>query len=238
MSSCLRFALRVAAMLLALAVALVLHGLWRAARAPSPWPRVLLGRIARIAGARARIVGAPLRRDVVFVANHLSWLDILLIAGATGSAFVAKAELKGVPLVGWLCTLNNTLFVARGDRMGVAAQVEQVGRALADGWAVTLFPEGTTGDGVTLLPFKAALFAALDPPPPGVRVQPIRVDYGGATRELAWAGDEPGRSHATRVLRRRGTFVATLRFLEPFAPGDAAGRKGIAAEARRRIEAS
>lgn len=234
----LRFTLRLAAMVLALLLALAGHGLWRLLRRRSPWPRWLLGRIARISGARARIVGAPLARDVVFVSNHLSWLDILLIAGATGSCFVAKAELRRAPLVGWLATLNHTLFVARGDRMGVAAQVEQVRGALRDGWAVTLFPEGTTGDGMALLPFKAALLAALDPPPPGARVQPIRIDYGDATRALAWVGAEPGQSHAARVLRRPGTFVATLRFLDPFAPADHPGRKAIAAEARRRIEAA
>ena len=222
-------------MIVTLLLALVLHGLWRLVRARSPWPRWLLGRIARIAGARAMVSGVPLRRDVVFVSNHLSWLDILLIAGATGSAFVAKAELASVPLVGWLCTLNHTLFVSRSDRMGVARQVATVRDALADGWAVTLFPEGTTGDGRTLLPFKAALFAALDPAPPRVRVQPIRITYGDATSELAWVGDEPGQHHAARVLRRRGTFTASLRFGEPFAPGEM-GRKAIAAEARARIE--
>lgn len=222
-------------MIVTLALALVLHGAWRLFRARSPWPRWLLGRIARIAGARAALIGEPLPRDVVFVSNHLSWLDILLIAGATGSAFVAKAELASVPLVGWLCTLNRTLFVRRGDRMGVGAQVASVRDALADGWAVTIFPEGTTGDGATLLPFKATLFAALDPPPPGARVQPIRIDYGAATRELAWVGAEPGQRHAARVLRRRGGFVATLRFGDPFAP-EGMGRKAIAAAAQARIE--
>ena len=225
-------------MALALLLALALHGAWRLVRARSPWPRWLLGAIARIAGARPAVTGRPLDRDVVFVANHLSWLDILLIAGATGSAFVAKSELRAVPLVGWLCTLNRTLFVSRGDRMGVERQVASVRDALADGRAVTLFPEGTTGDGVALLPFKAALFAALDPPPPRVRVQPVRIDYGAATRELAWVGDEPGRAHATRVLRRRGGFTANLHFLDPFAPADAGGRKAIAREARARIEAA
>ena len=68
--------------------------------------------MARIVGARPRIVGTPRRHNVVFVSNHLSWIDILLLAGATGSAFVAKAELRGVPLVGWLCTLNATIFAA------------------------------------------------------------------------------------------------------------------------------
>ncbi|WP_234387645.1 lysophospholipid acyltransferase family protein [Sphingomonas sp. STIS6.2] len=174
---------------------------------------------------------------MVFVANHLSWIDILLLSGATGTAFIAKAELRGVPLVGWLCTLNATIFVSRADRMAVTAQIAQIRDTLARDWPVTLFPEGTTGDGVTLLPFKAALLAALDPPPPGVRVQPVRIDYGPATPELAWVGDEPGQHHAARVLKRRGSFVATLHFAEPFDPADHGNRKAIATEARRRIEA-
>ena len=233
-----RLSLRLAAMVVALAGALILHMLWRLVRLPSPWPRLLLGAIGRIAGARRRVRGRPLRRDVVFVANHLSWVDILVLAGATGCTFVAKAELRGVPLVGWLATLNGTLFVARGDRMAIGGQVAALGRVLADGRAVTLFAEGTTGDGVTLLPFKPALLAVLEPPPPGVRVQPVRIDYGAATPELAWVGDEPGASHAQRVLSRRGGFPVNLTFAEPFDPAAVGDRKAIAAEARARIEAA
>jgi 1-acyl-sn-glycerol-3-phosphate acyltransferase len=232
--------LRVAARLLALLVALlgglVLHGLWRLLRRPSPWPRRFLGLVARIVGARVRVVGPPLRRDVVFLSNHLSWIDVLAIAGATGSAFVAKGELRAVPLVGWLCTLNRTLFVSRDDRLQVTEQIARLRTAIGAGGPVTVFPEGTTGDGATLLPFKAALLAALDPPPPGVRVQPIRIDYGAATPELAWVGDEPGGAHALRVLRRRGTFRVTLHLCAPFDPAAAGTRKAIAARARSAIE--
>ena len=232
----LRLALRLAALIVTLAVLLALHGLWRLVRLPSPWPRVFLGSFGRIAGARARVTGTPLRRDVVFLANHLSWIDIPALAGATGTAFVAKAELAAIPVVGWLCTLNHTLFVRRGDRMGVTGQVASIARALAEGRAVTMFPEGTTGDGGTLLPFKAALLAVLEPPPPGLMVQPVRLDYGAATAELAWVGEETGQAHAARVFRRAGTFPVNLRFLEPFDPAAYPGRKAIAAEARRRIE--
>lgn len=235
--STLRLTLRLAALALTLAVLLLLHGLWRLFRLPSPWPRVFLGSFGRIAGARARVSGTPLRRDVVFLANHLSWVDIPVLAGATGTAFVAKAELAAIPLIGWLCTLNHTLFVRRSDRMGVAEQVASIARAVAEGWAVTMFPEGTTGDGQTLLPFKATLLAVLEPPPPGLMVQPVRLDYGPATTELAWIGDETGQSHAARVFRRAGTFPVHLHFLDPFDPAAYAGRKAIAAEARRRIEA-
>lgn len=239
----LRLAFRLAALVLTLLVLLVLHGLWQLFRLPSPWPRLFLGSFGRIAGARVRVTGTPLRRDVVFLANHLSWIDIPVLAGVTGTTFIAKAELAAIPVIGWLCTLNHTLFVRRGDRMGVGEQVASIARALADGWAVTLFPEGTTGDGRTLLPFKATLLAVLETPqkslaPPGLMVQPVRLDYGAATSELAWVGDEAGQAHADRVFRRAGTFRVNLRFLEPFDPAAYSGRKAIAAEARRRIEAA
>ncbi|SFP72500.1 lysophospholipid acyltransferase family protein [Sphingomonas rubra] len=230
----LHLVLRLLALASALILALPIHGLWRLLRLPSPWPRRFLGLCARIVGARVRVVGTPLTRDAVILANHLSWIDILLLADSANAVFVAKGELASAPLVGWLAGLNDTIFVARGDRMAIGDQVAQVRAALGPR-PVAIFPEGTTGDGVTLLPFKPALLAALVPPPAGVRVQAVRIDYGDATRDLAWVGDENGAAHALRVLRRRGRFTATLRFAEPFAPsGD---RKAIAAEARRRIEA-
>jgi 1-acyl-sn-glycerol-3-phosphate acyltransferase len=230
----LRLTARLLALALALLVALPLHGLWRLVRLPSPWPRRFLGLCARIVGARARIVGTPLARDSVILANHLSWIDILLLAGTANAVFVAKDELRTAPLVGWLAGLNDTIYVRRGDRMAIGDQVAEVRAALGPR-PVAIFPEGTTGDGRTLLPFKSALLAALVPPPPGLRVQPVRLDYGEATDDLAWVGDETGAHHAARVLKRRGSFVATLRFADPFVPtGD---RKTIAAEARARIEA-
>ena len=231
-----RFTLRLAALILTLIAALPIHAAWRLARLPSPWPRLFLAAVTRIVGARPRRIGTPLERDVVFVANHLSWIDIPLLAAATGTAFVGKAELRALPIVGWLCALNHTIFVSREDRLQVAHQIDRLRAALATGRPVAIFPEGTTGDGVTLLPFKSALIAMLAPPPPGMRVQPVRIDYGAATRELAWVGDEPGRHHAARVLRRRGRFDATLTFLEPFDPAPLGDRKTIALEARRRIE--
>lgn len=232
-----RLGLRLLALVLLLAVCLCLHGVTRLIRAPSPWPRLFLGGLGHIAGARRRIIGTPLRRDVVFLSNHLSWIDIPVLAGATGTAFVGKAELQAIPIIGWLCGLNHTLFVRRGDRMGVADQVREIAAAIAEGWAVTIFPEGTTGDGKTLLPFKSTLLAVLEPPPEGLMVQPVRIDYGPATAELAWVGDEPGARHAARVFRRRGTFPVNLTFLDPFDPAAFPGRKAIAAEARRRIAA-
>lgn len=218
-----------------LLVALVLHGLWRAVGRVSPWPRRFLRRVAIILGADIRVIGTPRRHDVMIAANHLSWFDILLLAGTGGTRFVAKAEVADLPLVGWLAGLNRTVFVERGDRLGVGDQVAAIRAALSDGQPLAVFPEGTTGNDLSVLPFKPALFAALVPPPPGIRVQPVQIDYGTAATDLAWLGEDQGDAHARRVLRRPGRFTVTLHYLAPFDPADFPDRKQMAAEARRRI---
>ena len=227
---------RVAGMFLLMLALVPLHYLWRLLGLSSPWPRIYLGTTARICGARTRREGVPLRRDVFYVANHLSWIDILVIGGTSGSAFVAKAEIRKAPLVGWMSSLNRTVYVAREDRLGVADQINRLRDALAENWAVTVFPEGTTTDGASLLPFRTPLLQVLDPPPPGVMVQPVVLDFHGAGRDIAWIGLESGKDNAIRLLSRPGTFDVTVEFLDPFLPADFPGRKAIAAESRRRIQ--
>lgn len=216
----------------------VLHYAWRTVQISSPWPRLFLGWTGWIAGARAERIGTHVRRDVVYISNHISWIDILVIAGASGSAFVAKAEIRAAPVVGWLSTLNRTVFVAREDRAGVAEQIDRLREALADTWSVTIFPEGTTDDGRSLLPFKSSLLKVLEPPPPGVVVQPVLLDYGAIGPDIGWLGSESGANNALRVLARPGSFRVGVQFLEPFSPTEYAGRKAIAAEARARIAAA
>lgn len=231
-----RLGARAGLLALALLLCVPLHYLWRLVRIGSPWPRIYLGWAARFAGARATRIGVPLKRDVFYISNHLSWIDILAIAGASGSAFVAKAELARTPVIGWLARINRTVFVSREDRMGVAEQINQLRDALADNWSVTVFPEGTTTDGRSLLPFKTPMLRVLEPPPPGVLVQPVMLDYGAMADEVAWIGVESGIDNARRLLARRGSFPLKVHFLEPFDPRDFPGRKAIAAESRRRIE--
>jgi len=231
-----RITLRGLGLIAALIVCVPLHYLFRLVRAPSPWPRIFLGWAARFAGARVERIGTPLRRDVFYISNHLSWVDILAIGGASGSAFVAKAELERAPVVGWLAGLNRTVYVSREDRLGVAEQINRLRDALAENWSVTVFPEGTTTDGASLLPFKSPLLKVLEPPPPGVMVQPVLLDFGKDAHEIAWVGSETGLSNALRLLARRGNFRLRVTFLEPFHPRDFPGRKAIAAESRRRIQ--
>ncbi len=213
------------------------HYLFQLLRLPSPWPRLFMMAAARICGARVSIKGVPLKRDVFYIANHVSWVDILAISSASGTAFVAKAELATAPVVGALAKMNRTVFVEREDRLGVADQINRLRDALADNWSVTVFPEGTTTDGMSLLPFKTPMLKVLEPPPPGVMVQPVLLWYGGEVGyDIAWLGVENGKDNAIRVLSRNGSFKVMVEFLEPFHPRDYPGRKAIAAESRRRIE--
>lgn len=213
-------------------VYVILHLLTRAIRLPSHWPQRFLARVARICGAVVEIRGTPLNRDVLFVANHQSWLDIPIIAGATGTAFVANSAVRNWPLIGWLASLNRTVFVDRGDRLGIHGQVGAVRDALGHHQPIAIFPEGTTA--TELLPFKPSLLEVVSPPPRAIRVQPLRLDYGSAT-DLAWVGAEPAIENAWRVLTRQGTFPVRIDCLEPFEPGVVGDRKAIAAEARSRI---
>ena len=128
----LRIAVRVGGLLLSLLVYIPLHYVYRTFAYGSPFPKLFLAQAAHICGARVEIVGTPLKRDVFFIANHISWLDILALAGASGTAFVSKAELRDVPVVGWLATLNRTVFVKRENRLGVADQINSLREALAD----------------------------------------------------------------------------------------------------------
>lgn len=232
----LRLALRAAGLIGLLLVFVPLHFLYRAFAYGSPFPMLFLRYAARVCGARVEVIGTHLKRDVFFVANHVSWLDILALAGASGTAFVAKAELAEAPVVGWLASLNRTVFVKREHRMGVAEQINTLKEALVDNWSVTVFPEGTTTDGQSLLPFKTSMLSVLEPPPQGVLVQPVIIDYGPVAEWIGWIGEEGGVNNAKRVLSRRGSFRLRLHFLEPFSPEDFRGRKAISQESRRRIE--
>lgn len=231
-----RFWRRVGLLQLAVLSHVPMHYLWRLLRLPSPWPRWFLRRAGRIAGARVEVIGTPLRRDVFYVSNHLSWIDILALGGSSGTAFVAKAEIGASPVVGWLAGLNRTVYVKRENRMGVAEQINALRDALAENWAITVFPEGTTTDGKSLLPFKTPMLRVLEPPPPGVMVQPVLLDYGAVGEEIGWVGEEGGINNARRILSRKGSFPLRIHYLDPFDPTEFPGRKAIAAESRRRIE--
>ena len=209
-----------------------LHGLWRLARRSSPWPRRFLRAAARAAGVDVKLVGRALTQDVLFVANHLSWLDILAVAGATGARFVAKDEVRGWPLIGWLAGMNDTVFVARTARGQVHQQAQHLRDALSDGIPVMLFPEGGTGDGHLVGPFRASLLAALTPPWPGLRLQPLALDYGAEAPLIAWPDELGTGAETQRILALPGRRRLTIHALPPIDPAALPDRKALAGAAR------
>jgi 1-acyl-sn-glycerol-3-phosphate acyltransferase len=229
-----RFWLRVAAIAGALLVCVPLHYLWTLFGA-SPWPRFYLGWVGWSAGVRIRIAGAPLKRDVLFLSNHTSWLDIMILAGTTGTAFVAKDEVARWPVAGWLAGLNRTVFIARTQRSAVKGQADALRDFLASGRPVALFPEGTTDGGHDVLPFRASLLAALFPPLPRLRVQPVAIAFARSARDIAWVGDEGAADNARRVLSRPGTIPVQVHFLAPVDPAEAGDRKMLAERTRAEI---
>lgn len=232
----LRLVWRLACMI-GVTIACVIPHLFVRRRGRSPWPQIFLGRAARAAGFDVKIAGKPRLHDVFYVANHLSWIDILSMGGATGCAFISKGEVGRAPLVGWLAAQNNTIFVARERRGEVAAHVEAVRAAVDAHQPITLFAEGGTGNGKTLGPFKPPMFEVLLPPPRDILIQPVMISYGDATSLVVWC-DEDGIGNAKRILSSPGRKTVTLTFLDPFDPGDHPDRKTLAAQTRARIAAA
>lgn len=228
--------LRLAAMILALLFHLPMYYVAAPFTARNPVPRHFLGLIAMIAGVQVRSRGDAPAQDTFFLANHVSWIDILAIAGTTGSAFVAHDGLAQIGPLRWLCELNDTVFVARDDRKTVGHQVEQVRTALVDTGALTIFPEGTTSDGTALLPFKSSLMSALESEADHIAVQPLWLDYGPEVAEIAWIDAEAGLTNALRLLSRARRIRLTIHHLPPLSAEDRADRKRMAAAARRAIE--
>ena len=183
-------------------------------------------------GVRATVVGHRPRRHTLLVANHTSWLDILVLGGTLGTAFVSKDEL-GHPLIHWLADQNDTVYVRRTSRKGAKEQAVEVGKALARAQPITVFPESTTGPGTRLLPFRSALLEAANYARGNARVRPVAIDYGDARAEVGWFDEEPGGDNVKRIIGRRGTLPVTVNILPPLDPN--LDRKQLAHEARESI---
>ena len=122
---------------------------------------------------------APERGPLLLVANHISWLDILVMNAAHPARFVSKADVKHWPVLGALITGAGTLYIERESRRDAMRVVHQMADALKAGDTVAVFPEGTTGDGRDLLPFHANLIqAAISAHAP---VMPVALDFVDAT---------------------------------------------------------
>lgn len=199
-------------------------------------PPLFLRWIGRACGLRVRSTG-QVRPGALLLGNHVSWLDILALAGDCRAMFVAHSGLAGHGLLKWLCDQNATVFITRHKRGSVLDQVRQVRDALHRHRPLVIFPEGTTGDGLTLRPFKSALLSAVEPVSHQVPVQPVALHFADAGT-IAWQDGEPGLANARRILRRRGRIDLTIHYCAPLADADLQDRKTMAAAAQGAISAA
>nr|WP_314443820.1 lysophospholipid acyltransferase family protein [uncultured Sphingomonas sp.] len=227
-----RIVLRLLGMAVWLAACVLVHLLVRPF-GPSPWPRRLLRGVGWIAGARVNTTGPAPAPGTLIVANHVSWLDIPMLAGATNCAFVAKDGLRGHPIMHWLCEQNGTVFVDRDRRGSVSDQVAAMKTAIRSHKPLTLFAEGTVSDGTRVLPFRSSLLKLAENPPLPLTVQPVAIDYRGDAPEYGWPAGETGQANFLRLLGRKGRVHVTLHFLEPLGAGQ--DRKALAAQSEQRI---
>jgi 1-acyl-sn-glycerol-3-phosphate acyltransferase len=183
--------------------------------------------ILRVLGIRVRISGRLPRRRALLVANHVSWLDTVVLLAVVPCRLLAKAEVRGWPVVGRLAAATGTVFIDRSRPRTLPATVAGVGAALRDGAVVAAFPEGTTGCGETVGPFRPALFqAAVDARVP---VAPVTLGYG--TTAPALVGDETVWDSLHRVVAVR-TLVVSVTASAQLYPGEHATRHDLASVAR------
>ena len=188
----------------------------------------------RILGVELTVTGSRVEAPVFLVSNHVSWLDIPVIASQRHLYFLSKAEVGDWPLIGTLARAMGTLFIKRGSGESVRKAQEIAGRL--QGHTVLVFPEGTTTDGSSLRRFFPQLFDA--PLLAGVPVQPLAVRYldnmGAPDRGLAFIGDDEFHHHLWAMLLRQKIRVR-LHFCTPL-DGEGMDRKQLCAQAYERLE--
>ncbi|MEU0370725.1 lysophospholipid acyltransferase family protein [Streptomyces sp. NPDC006283] len=178
---------------------------------------------------RVRVIGVPHdRRAALVVANHISWLDIPLVAAVLPGRMLAKSEVRGWPVLGPLAALGGTLFVERDRLRTLPGTVASMAAALRGGARVVVFPEGSTWCGRGQGPFRHAAFqAALDA---GAAVQPVHITYL-PTGAAAFVGDDPLLASLRRVAAAGG-LTAEIRLLPPILPGAFPDRRSLARAAQ------
>lgn len=202
--------------------------------------------LCAVIGIRIREVGK--RSDdspVLILANHASWLDICVISAVAPVVFVAKHEIAGWPVFGWLAKLQRSIFIDRQARHRTGAATQEIAERMLGGDAVVLFAEGTSSNGTHILPFRSALIGAVHHAlgetthHSSVTVQPLSLAYvslaglpiGRGLRErVAWYGDTDLIPHLVGVLSS-GAIDVTVSWGDARAYDMSANRKVIARDA-------
>jgi 1-acyl-sn-glycerol-3-phosphate acyltransferase len=193
------------------------------------------GHMARALGVKIEGRGRSHDGPVLIVANHISWIDILAINAVHPARFVSKADVKHWPVLGWLVGCGGTLFIERERKRDALRVVHQIATSLKQGDTIAMFPEGTTGDGSTLLPFHANLLQAAIST--DATIQPIALRYvdddSVPSQAVAWLGDATLAESLWKVVCARDLRVQVTQ-LEVM-PSAGQDRRDLADQVRRRI---
>lgn len=222
----------------------LLHGMWtiltqfskasheQRAQHVADWSK----RFLQLLGVAMRVQGQPLQQGpLMVVINHVSWLDILVMLAAQPVCFVSKSEVRHWPVIGWLATNVGTLYIERASRRDAMRVVHQIADNLKAGHLIAVFPEGTTSDGKSLLPFHANLLqAAISAQSP---VQPVALRFleanGAPSMSPIYIDDDTLLSSVWRMLRA-DPVTASLDFL-PSMSTDGWERRALAAQLQEMI---
>lgn len=194
--------------------------------------RECLARLTGLHGIDVEVEGRRLWGPALLAANHVSWLDPVVLGGLLPCVPISKLDVSSWPVVGTLARELGVLFVDRGDGHSGMAAMRDAARALEDGIAILNFPEGTTTRGDRVLPFRAGLFSVARSR--GIPVVPVAIAYDPP--ELAWVGDDAFVPHYLR-LAGRPRARAIVRFGAPVAAAGYPGGAELAAAVRARVEA-
>ena len=175
-----------------------------------------------------------MRSPGAFVANHSSWLDIFVLNSCARVYFVSKAEVSAWPLIGWLARATGTVFIRR-SRQDAAQQTEMFRTRLQNGHRLMFFPEGTSTDGLRVLPFKSSLFEAFfasDDACTDLWIQPVSVAFFAPPERSAafygWWGDMEFGTHFIKTLSVWRHGHVEMRFNAPRRVADFSSRKDLA----------
>jgi len=198
---------------------------WRAL-----WAQWISEKFLSLIDCKVRVSGA-IPENGLIVCNHLSYLDILVISSVCWSAFVSKSEVRRWPVFGLLARMAGTVFVDRGSRTAVPEHLTSVASTLKAGLPVVLFPEGTSSDGSSVLPFRSSLLQAAITCRASITPAAISYDLkeGSVADEICYWRDMVFAHHFWNLLGKQ-SLTATLRFGTPHAPVQ--GRKEHARDLR------
>lgn len=198
------------------------------------WSRLML----RIIGGRTEVHGTPPSAPFFLASNHLSYLDILVLAQVVPAVFVSKAEVKHWPVIGWLTRLADTLYINRERKSDIPHANAAIAAAIARGDGVALFPEGSSSASDFVMPVRPPLLevAATDGIPVSVAALYFETRPGDphANQSICYFGDMVFADHVWKLLHLRG-FTVTMRFGE--ATVYASDRKALARQVRAAIHA-